>query len=66
MRPKIALSPRLYFSYSQFMVFDESVRLPGCEWTDEHSAQGFARWESTVNFSTLLEFGEADVVVDSA
>jgi hypothetical protein len=66
MNPKIALSPRLYFSYSQFMVFDESVRLPGCEWTDEHCAQGFARRESTVNFSTILKFGEADVVVDSA
>ena len=45
------------------MVFDQSVRLPGCDWTDEHYAQGFARRESTVNFSTLFEFGEADVAV---
>jgi hypothetical protein len=66
MNSKIALSPRLYFSYSQFMVYDESVTLPGCSWTDEHTAQGFARRESTVNFNTPLEFGYADVVVASA
>ena len=63
MNTKIALAPRLYFSYSQFMVYDESVRLPGCAWTDTHSAQGFARRESTVNFNTPLEFGYADVTV---
>ena len=28
MNPKIALSPRLYFSYGQFMVYDESVDCP--------------------------------------
>jgi hypothetical protein len=58
-----ALSPRLYFSYSQFMVFDQSVRLPGCAWTAAHTAQGFARRGSTVNFNTPLEFGYADVAV---
>ncbi len=58
-----ALLPKLYFSYSQFMVYDQSVQLPGCAWTDEHSAQGFARRESTVNFNTPLEFGYADVAV---
>jgi len=63
MNQRISLSPRLYFSYSQFMVYDESVRLPGCAWTGEHSAQGFARRESTVNFGTLLEFGYADVAI---
>lgn len=63
MNTTTALSPRLYFSYSQFMVYDQSVQLPGCAWTDEHSAQGFARRESTVNFNTLLEFGYADVTV---
>jgi len=57
------LSPSLYFSYGQFLVYDESVDLPGCDWTEEHSAQGFARRESVVNFSTLLEFGESDVTV---
>ncbi|RYZ71969.1 MAG: hypothetical protein EOP09_03890 [Proteobacteria bacterium] len=55
------LLPKLYFSYSQFMVFDETEELPGCEWTEEHSAQGFARRESTVCFGTPLEFGNAEV-----
>jgi len=64
MTTKTALSPRLYFSYSQFMVYDGSVQLPGCDWTEEHTAQGFARRESVVNFNTLLEFGYADVVVN--
>jgi hypothetical protein len=63
MSTKTTLSPRLYFSYNQFMVYDHSVRLPGCDWTEEHTAQGFARRESVVNFNTLLEFGYADVAV---
>jgi hypothetical protein len=45
------------------MVYDQSVRLPGCAWTDAHSAQGFARRESVVNFNTVLEFGCADVSI---
>jgi hypothetical protein len=61
MTTKIDLLPRLYFSYSQFMVYDQSVQLPGCDWTEEHTAQGFARRESVVNFNTPLEFGYADV-----
>jgi hypothetical protein len=60
---KTDLSPRLYFSYNQFMVYDQNVQLPGCAWTEEHSAQGFARRESSVCFNTLLEFGYADVAV---
>ena len=63
MSTKTALSPRLYFSYSQFMVYDQSVQLPGCDWAEEHTAQGFARRESVVNFNTPLEFGYADVSV---
>jgi hypothetical protein len=63
MNMKLSLSPRLYFSYSQFDVYDQNIRLGGCAWTDEHTAQGFARRESIVNFGTLLEFGYADVVV---
>jgi hypothetical protein len=63
MYTKVRLSPRLYFSYSQFMVYDQRVQLPGCAWTDEHSAQGFARRDSVVNFGTPLEFGYADVFV---
>jgi Competence protein J (ComJ) len=63
MNTKSPFSLRLYFSYSQFMVYDVSVRFPGCAWTKEHMAQGFARRESTVNFSTPLEFGSADVTI---
>jgi hypothetical protein len=57
------LFPNLYFSYSQFMVYDQSVALPGCDWSEKHSAQGFARCESTVNFNTILDFGHAEVTI---
>ena len=50
----------MQFSYGQFMVFDDAVRLPGCAWTRAHTAQGFARRESSVCFGTLLEFGIAE------
>lgn len=63
MSNEVALLARLYFSYSQFMVYDESVQLPGCAWTEKHSAQGFARRPSTLNFGTPLEFGYASVTV---
>jgi Competence protein J (ComJ) len=66
MNTKTYLSPRLDFSYHQFMVYDQSVRLPGCDWTDERVAQGFVRRESTVSFGTLLDFGFAYVAVASA
>lgn len=56
-------SLRFYFSYKQFIVYDESVRLPGCDWTEKHIAQGFARRESVAGFSTLLEFGYANLTV---
>jgi len=29
-------SATMYFSNSQFQVFDSSVKLPGCAWTDGH------------------------------
>jgi hypothetical protein len=57
----LKLSPKLYFSYGQFHVYDSSVKAPGCIWCAEHFAQGFARRESTVCFRTLLEYGFADV-----
>jgi hypothetical protein len=53
----------VYFSYSQFCVFDRSVTLPGCAWTDAHFRQGFARREENVCFGTLLEFGHAELAV---
>jgi hypothetical protein len=58
---KTLLEPPLYFSYSQFFVYDISVRTPGCVWTDLHVAQGFARRDSVVSFRTILEFGFAHV-----
>ena len=61
MHTRVSLTPRLYFSYGQFMVYDQSVAAPGCLWTASHTAQGFARRESTVCFRTLFECGYADV-----
>ena len=55
------LQPRLYFSYSQFFVYDSAVKGPGCLWTDAQVREGFARRESAISFGTLLEFGFADV-----
>ncbi len=56
----------IYFSYNQFNVFDRSVKLPGCAWTDGHYKQGFARRQRNVAFSTLLEFGHGDLAVHLA
>jgi Competence protein J (ComJ) len=56
-------SARIYFSYSQFFVFNKSVKLPGCAWTERHYQQGFARREMNVCFGTPLEFGHADISV---
>lgn len=53
----------VYFSYSQLCVFDKSVALPGCAWTETHFRQGFARREANVCFGTLLEFGHAELAV---
>jgi len=53
----------IYFAYSQFMVSDRAVALPGCAWTQVHTNQGFARRDSCTCLRTLLEFGVADVTV---
>jgi len=53
----------LQFSYNQFVVYDGSVSMPGCIWTDLHVRQGFARRESVVCFGTILEFGKAHLTV---
>ena len=45
------------------MIYDQAELLPGCDWTEEHTAQGFARRESTVCFGTLMESGFAEVAV---
>ena len=61
---RVHLAPRLYFSYGQFLVYDQCVQAPGCVWTEQHMAQGFARRESTVCFGTLFEFGYAEVAYE--
>jgi hypothetical protein len=61
MKKPTKLLPRMYFSYGQFMIYDASVSLPGCLWTEAHTAQGFARRDSTVCVGTLLDEGHAVV-----
>lgn len=62
-KSSIFIRPDLYFSYSQFFVYDGSIHMPACDWTKAHSDQGFARREGTVAFGTLLEFGTAKIIV---
>jgi Competence protein J (ComJ) len=63
METKILLEDDLCFSYNQFMIYDSSEEQPGCEWTDTHFNQGFARRSSIANFGTILEFGNAKLHV---
>jgi len=51
----------MYFSYSQFLVYDGSAGRKGFHWTEAHGRQGFARNNVNVSFSTLLEYGYADL-----
>lgn len=53
----------LYYSYGQLWVFDREIRTAACEWTEAHVRQGFARKEDSVAFSTLDEFGSAEITV---
>jgi hypothetical protein len=57
------ISTSIYFSYGQFQVFDRVVKRPGCEWTEQHHRQGFARRPYNVSFTTLVEYGDARVQV---
>ena len=54
---------KLRFAYSQIVIYDSVVSQPGCNWTNEHYAQGFVRREGVVCFGTLLEYGKAEVEV---
>ena len=54
---------KIYFSYGQFIVYDISVSLPACDWSAEHTNQGFARQESNASFRTIENFGQANVSV---
>jgi hypothetical protein len=49
----------LYFSFSQFLLFDSALTEPALEWSQEHSAQGFVRAESRVAVGSLLSHGIA-------
>jgi hypothetical protein len=53
------------FDYSQFLVYDVSVEVPVCQWTEAHVNQGFARRESVACVGTLFQGGSADVTVFS-
>jgi hypothetical protein len=54
---------QIEFSYHIFLIYDSDVDLPGNEWTETNSNQGFARRASSVNFGTLFQFGYAQVQV---
>lgn len=54
-------SGRIYFSHSQFQVFDAKA-LAGHHWTKGHYGQAFARGPRSVSFGTPLEFGHANVL----
>jgi hypothetical protein len=50
-------------NYNQLLVYDVSVEVPECSWTEAHCDQGFARRESTVCFDTILQYGDAEVTI---
>lgn len=53
----------LDYSYNQFMVCDASTPIFGL-WTEQHSNQGFCRFESAVSFLAIIaEFGGAQTTV---
>lgn len=54
---------RVYISYSQFLIFDATVKGVGLDWNDAHFNQGFARTDSTVSFRTIFQFGFAEVEI---
>src|SRR4051812_11830691 len=51
------------FTHNQFLLYDVSVAVPQCEWTEDHSSQGFARRESAICIGTILQAGTAEVRV---
>jgi hypothetical protein len=56
---RIIGSKSIYFSYGQFVVYDDTEKLPGSCWDDRHIRQGFVRRRNAIGFSTILEFGTA-------
>ncbi|HEY7308444.1 MAG TPA: competence protein ComJ [Gemmataceae bacterium] len=51
------------FDYNQFIVYDVSVEVPECKWTEEHCNQGFARRASVACIGTLLQYGQGEATV---
>lgn len=62
MKPLFA-SSFMSFSYGQFLVCDATVEGPELEWTDNHSAQGFARSDRQVCFATMIDAGVMDLAI---
>lgn len=60
---KIEGPSELNFSYSHITAYDDTTEASGVAWTPVHVDQGFARLETAVSFSTILEFGKASVRV---
>jgi Competence protein J (ComJ) len=61
--PELAFYPDLYFSYAQFLVYDQEFDTPGLRWSKNHYRQGFARRDSIASFRTFLEYGKAQVSI---
>jgi len=53
----------LYVSYRQLCVFDAEMENPFNEWTPQHSAQGFSWRPGSVSFGTLVESGDARILI---
>lgn len=63
MRTTALGSFEMAFSHGQFLLFDATVAVPECEWTDDHTSQGFARRESAICLGSILQDGVASVRV---
>ena len=59
------MARRIDFSHGLFFLYDSWERAPGNAWTDQHSAQGFARRPTAANIATVIEDGCLDVEVGS-
>jgi hypothetical protein len=53
----------LAISHWQFSVSDDADLDPGIEWTDVHSAQGFARRETVIAFGSIVQSATARLQV---
>jgi hypothetical protein len=49
------MSGIVYVSHGLLFVYDPSVAEPGCEWSNIHESQGFARRMDCVNFACPLQ-----------